>query len=74
MNSVWVLEHYRKFDISKGCDTGSKVDLPTSRAQNFHEREARAVDFYVFCGKSERESESSCWGQLPEPEMRGEGL
>ena len=31
----------------------------------FHEREARAVDFYVFCGKSERESET---------EMRGEGL
>ena len=33
----------------------------------FHEREARVVDFCVFCGKSERESES-------EPEMRSEGL
>ena len=31
--------------------------------------------FYVFCGKSEQESESSwCWGQLPEPEVRSERL
>ena len=29
----------------------------------FHEREARAVDvFYVFCGKSERKSESFALG------------
>ena len=44
-----------------------QIDLPTSRAQIFfHEREARAVDFfYVFCGKSKRESD-----QLPEPDMR----
>ena len=53
--------------------TGQSVDLPTSWAQIFSR--ARAVDFYVFCGKSEQESESSwCWGQLPEPEMRSEGL
>ena len=38
--------------------TISLVHLPTSRYQFYQEREARAVDFYVFCGKSERESES----------------
>ena len=37
--------------------TISLVDLPTSRSQFYHEREARTVDF-LFCGKSERESES----------------
>ena len=42
------------------------ADLPTSRAQYFSRaRSASGRFFYVFCGKSERESET---------EMRGEGL
>ena len=48
------------------------IDLPTSRAQIFYGREALAVDFLCFFGKSEQESES--WGQLPEPEMWSKGL
>ena len=49
-------EFRHRFDMN-GNDVGAYVDLRTSRAQNFSR--ARAVDFYVFCGKSERESESS---------------
>ena len=47
------------------------LELPTSRAQNVHEREARAVDF--LCFSAEKPSERAR-GQLPEPEMRSEGL
>ena len=36
--------------------------LTYKSSSKLHEREARAVDFYVFCGKSERESESSTTG------------
>ena len=40
-----------------------QIDLPTSRAQIFAQaRSARGRFFYVFCGKSKRESD-----QLPEP-------
>ena len=37
----------------------------------FHEREVRALDFLCFL-RQKRARE--CWGQLPEPEMRSEGL
>ena len=37
----------------------------------FHEREARALDFLCF-PRQKRAREY--WGQLPEPEMRSEGL
>ena len=33
---------------SKGLHIGYDLDLPTNRAQIFHEREARAVDFFCF--------------------------
>ena len=40
------------------------LDLPTSRAQIFHEREAQAVDFLMFSA-----AKASRWGQLPGPEI-----
>ena len=39
----------------------------------FHEGEVRAVDFLCFL-RQKRARERELWGQLPEPEMRSEGL
>ena len=54
--------HRAIITVTVRTEVSAILDLPTSRTQIFHEREARAVDFfYVFCG------------QLLEPEMRSEG-
>ena len=62
-----------KFSTSPG--TRKYLDLPTSRAQIFfYEREARAVEILCFLRQKRARKRASCGGQLPEPEMRSEGL
>ena len=55
-------------------DVGDMIDLPTSWSRFFYKREARAVDFLCFLRKKRARERASRWGQLPEPEMRSEGL
>lgn len=43
------------FLFQKPLKADARVDLPTSRAPFFYEREASATDFLCFCDKSERE-------------------
>jgi len=45
-----------------------------SSSKFFFERKARARNFLFFRGQSERETGSSRWGLLPEPETRSEEL
>ena len=55
------------FLVQKPLKAGVRVDLPTNRAQFF----LRAIDFLCFL-RQKRAKERR--GQLPEPEMKSEGL
>ena len=46
----------------------STLDLPTSRAQSFSRTRSASGTFFMFSAAK------ASWSQLPEPEMRSEGL
>ena len=61
---------------SKGLHIGYDLDLPTSRAQIFSWVRSASCSFFMFSAAKANEKNKipSRWGQLPEPEMRSEGL
>ena len=56
---------------SRGEGKGTNYTSLQVELNFVHEREARALDFLCFL-RQKRARE--CWGQLPKPEMRSEGL
>ena len=61
---------------SKGLHIGYDLDLPTSRAHVFSRARSASGRLFMFSAAkaNERDKSHSRWGQLPEPEMRSEGL
>ena len=61
---------------SKGLHIGYDLDLPTSRAEIFSRAQSASGRIFMFSAAkaNERDKSPSRWGQLPEPEMRNEGL
>ena len=68
---IWNKQQIDKKKISSGTQGKTCFQV---KLKFFHEREASGRFFMFSAAKASERTRASRWGQLPEPEMRSEGL